>query len=76
MKVVGVGEYLVGDNLVRSFEYVQKKLDKQEPIELVLFERANIPDHYIQEDDVLEEQWQQGGEEVRVSFIILLLFCL
>jgi hypothetical protein len=64
LKVVGVGEYLVGDNPLSSFEYVQKRLEKCEPIELVLFERANISDHFIQEDEVLEEQWQQGGEEV------------
>jgi hypothetical protein len=70
LKVVGVQEYIYGDHLFTSFEYVQRKIAKQERIELVMFERSAMDDD-VEEDEQLEEQWQQGGEEVSFSFSMI-----
>ena len=62
-KVAGLREFIYGDHFFYSFEYIRRKLAKNEKIELVLTERTAV-DIGDDEDEVLEEQWQQGGEEV------------
>ena len=64
LKVAGAREFIFGSHFFSGFEYVRKKSAKKEKIELVLCERSSIVEFDPIEDEALEEQWQQGGDEV------------
>jgi len=63
LKVAGLKEYIYGDHYFRSFEHVQRKLVKNEKIELVLVDSKEVlvPEEKEHHDG---ELWQQGGEEM------------
>lgn len=65
LKVAGLKEFIFGDHNIFSFEYINNKLNKNEKVELIFTPRTEMDTNDEDEDDLLEEQWQQGGEEVR-----------
>ena len=74
-KVAGVREFFCGPHPFSSFQFIQKKLAKQEKIELVMCERVDFElkeIHNIEEE--FDAEWLQGGEEVCINIIIIYYF--
>lgn len=72
-KAAGIREFICGPTHFSSFEYIRKKISKQEKIELVLFERNSIITSQENKNETFDQEWMQGGEEVSQKQILLII---